>query len=87
MKPSFAFGLPYICLFLLCFLSGAFPSIRYRSGIRGHMKAVVMDLLRQYLKVEIQFQHGERCSGLNVKFAVKNALAQLVHTGELLQHQ
>ncbi|XP_043910511.1 acetyl-CoA carboxylase 1 isoform X2 [Protopterus annectens] len=31
---------------------------RYRSGIRGHMKAVVMDLLRQYLKVEIQFQHG-----------------------------
>uniref|UniRef100_A0A4W3HCG2 acetyl-CoA carboxylase n=1 Tax=Callorhinchus milii TaxID=7868 RepID=A0A4W3HCG2_CALMI len=32
---------------------------RYRSGIRGHMKAVVMDLLRQYLKVEIQFQQGE----------------------------
>lgn len=34
---------------------------RYRSGIRGHMKAVVMDLLRQYLKVETQFQHGESC--------------------------
>lgn len=32
---------------------------RYRSGIRGHMRAVVMDLLRQYLKVEVQFQHGE----------------------------
>lgn len=31
---------------------------RYRSGIRGHMKAVVMDLLRQYLKVETQFQQG-----------------------------
>ncbi|KAI1231728.1 hypothetical protein IHE44_0007360 [Lamprotornis superbus] len=31
---------------------------RYRSGIRGHMKAVVMDLLRQYLKVETQFQHA-----------------------------
>ncbi|ETE58215.1 hypothetical protein L345_16064, partial [Ophiophagus hannah] len=31
---------------------------RYRSGIRGHMKAVVMDLLRQYLRVETQFQHG-----------------------------
>ncbi|KAK7925056.1 hypothetical protein WMY93_007366 [Mugilogobius chulae] len=31
---------------------------KYRSGIRGHMKAVVMDLLRQYLKVEIQFQNG-----------------------------
>lgn len=28
------------------------------------MKAVVMDLLRQYLKVEIQFQNGENCSGL-----------------------
>ena len=24
------------------------------------MKAVVMDLLRQYLKVEIQFQNGEK---------------------------
>ncbi|XP_067350310.1 acetyl-CoA carboxylase 1 isoform X6 [Channa argus] len=36
---------------------------KYRSGIRGHMKAVVMDLLRQYLKVEIQFQNGhyEKC--------------------------
>uniref|UniRef100_A0A673MAX3 acetyl-CoA carboxylase n=1 Tax=Sinocyclocheilus rhinocerous TaxID=307959 RepID=A0A673MAX3_9TELE len=31
---------------------------KYRSGIRGHMKAVVMDLLRQYLRVEVQFQHG-----------------------------
>ncbi|XP_019903758.3 acetyl-CoA carboxylase 1 isoform X1 [Esox lucius] len=31
---------------------------KYRSGIRGHMKAVVMDLLRQYLKVEVQFQNG-----------------------------
>uniref|UniRef100_A0A8C1CXW5 acetyl-CoA carboxylase n=1 Tax=Cyprinus carpio carpio TaxID=630221 RepID=A0A8C1CXW5_CYPCA len=36
---------------------------KYRSGIRGHMKAVVMDLLRQYLRVEVQFQHGhyEKC--------------------------
>uniref|UniRef100_A0A8C1VHU6 acetyl-CoA carboxylase n=1 Tax=Cyprinus carpio TaxID=7962 RepID=A0A8C1VHU6_CYPCA len=32
---------------------------KYRSGIRGHMKAVVMDLLRQYLRVEVQFQHGK----------------------------
>ncbi|XP_019714440.1 acetyl-CoA carboxylase 1 isoform X1 [Hippocampus comes] len=31
---------------------------KYRSGIRGYMKAVVIDLLRQYLKVEIQFQNG-----------------------------
>uniref|UniRef100_A0A8C5FHV9 acetyl-CoA carboxylase n=1 Tax=Gadus morhua TaxID=8049 RepID=A0A8C5FHV9_GADMO len=31
---------------------------KYRSAIRGHMKAVVMDLLRQYLKVEVQFQNG-----------------------------
>uniref|UniRef100_A0A8C9FA64 acetyl-CoA carboxylase n=1 Tax=Pavo cristatus TaxID=9049 RepID=A0A8C9FA64_PAVCR len=40
---------------------------RYRSGIRGHMKAVVMDLLRQYLKVETQFQHGE---SLHIKHCV-----------------
>ncbi|ESP03134.1 hypothetical protein LOTGIDRAFT_199489 [Lottia gigantea] len=31
---------------------------RYRSGIRGHMKSVVQDLLRQYLKMELQFQNG-----------------------------
>lgn len=31
---------------------------RYRNGIRGHMKAVIQDLLRQYLKVELQFQNG-----------------------------
>lgn len=30
------------------------------------MKAVVMDLLRQYLKVEIQFQNGECYSGLRI---------------------
>lgn len=42
-----------------CQTSLFFVSNRYRSGIRGHMKAVVMDLLRQYLKVEIQFQNGE----------------------------
>nr|WDE40200.1 acetyl-CoA carboxylase [Tegillarca granosa] len=31
---------------------------RYRNGIRGHMKSVVQDLLKQYLRVELQFQHG-----------------------------
>ncbi|XP_053336754.1 acetyl-CoA carboxylase 2 isoform X2 [Clarias gariepinus] len=31
---------------------------RYRSGIRGYMKVVVLDLLRRYLQVEIQFQQG-----------------------------
>uniref|UniRef100_A0A8C5T0B0 Acetyl-CoA carboxylase beta n=1 Tax=Laticauda laticaudata TaxID=8630 RepID=A0A8C5T0B0_LATLA len=36
---------------------------RYRSGIRGHMKSVVLDLLRQYLQVETQFQqaHYDKC--------------------------
>uniref|UniRef100_A0AAR2J106 acetyl-CoA carboxylase n=1 Tax=Pygocentrus nattereri TaxID=42514 RepID=A0AAR2J106_PYGNA len=29
---------------------------RYRSGIRGYMKSVVLDLLRRYLQVEGQFQ-------------------------------
>lgn len=32
------------------------------------MKAVVMDLLRQYLKVETQFQHGESLSALRIYF-------------------
>lgn len=36
---------------------------RYRSGIRGYMKAVVLDLLRRYLQVEMQFQHGEGLGG------------------------
>ncbi|KFR12883.1 Acetyl-CoA carboxylase 2, partial [Opisthocomus hoazin] len=31
---------------------------RYRSGTRGYMKAVVLDLLRRYLQVETQFQHA-----------------------------
>ncbi|OXB62162.1 hypothetical protein ASZ78_015344 [Callipepla squamata] len=36
---------------------------RYRSGIRGYMKAVVLDLLRRYLQVEMQFQqaHYDKC--------------------------
>lgn len=53
----------------------AFVCIRYRSGIRGHMKAVVMDLLRQYLKVEIQFQNGEL-----------QLLMYLLHSGDMLAH-
>ena len=31
---------------------------RYRNGIRGRMKAVVHELLKQYLAVESQFQNG-----------------------------
>ncbi|CAL1616009.1 unnamed protein product [Knipowitschia caucasica] len=36
---------------------------RYRSGIRGYMKAVVLDLLKRYLEVEMQFQqaHYDKC--------------------------
>ncbi|XP_061585098.1 acetyl-CoA carboxylase [Cololabis saira] len=36
---------------------------RYRSGIRGYMKSVVLDLLKRYLQVEIQFQqaHYDKC--------------------------
>uniref|UniRef100_A0A8B9NLL7 Acetyl-CoA carboxylase beta n=1 Tax=Accipiter nisus TaxID=211598 RepID=A0A8B9NLL7_9AVES len=37
---------------------------RYRSGIGGYMKAVVLDLLRRYLQVETQFQHGEGLGAL-----------------------
>nr|UXL88908.1 acetyl-CoA carboxylase-like 6 isoform 3 [Potamotrygon motoro] len=31
---------------------------RFRCGIRGHMKSIVLDLLRRYLNVETQFQHA-----------------------------
>ncbi|XP_033618279.1 acetyl-CoA carboxylase 2 isoform X1 [Fukomys damarensis] len=36
---------------------------RYRSGTRGYMKAVVLDLLRRYLQVEHHFQqaHFDKC--------------------------
>ncbi|XP_028850871.1 acetyl-CoA carboxylase 2 isoform X3 [Denticeps clupeoides] len=36
---------------------------RYRSGIRGYMKSVVLDLLKRYLEVEMQFQqaHYDKC--------------------------
>ncbi|KAH0625645.1 hypothetical protein JD844_015237 [Phrynosoma platyrhinos] len=36
---------------------------QYRSGIRGHMKSVVLDLLRRYLQVETEFQqaHYDKC--------------------------
>ncbi|XP_041957093.1 acetyl-CoA carboxylase isoform X3 [Alosa sapidissima] len=36
---------------------------RYRSGIRGYMKSVVLDLLKRYLQVEVQFQqaHYDKC--------------------------
>ncbi|KAG1958146.1 acetyl-CoA carboxylase isoform X3 [Pimephales promelas] len=36
---------------------------RYRSGVRGYMKSVVLDLLKRYLQVEMQFQqaHYDKC--------------------------
>lgn len=36
---------------------------RYRNGIKGHMKAVIQSLLKQYLEVEKKFQRGnyDRC--------------------------
>ncbi|KAM4746168.1 acetyl-CoA carboxylase 2 isoform 5-T5 [Anableps anableps] len=36
---------------------------RYRSGIRGYMKSVVLDVLKRYLEVEMQFQqaHYDKC--------------------------
>ncbi|XP_055926217.1 acetyl-CoA carboxylase-like isoform X1 [Argiope bruennichi] len=39
---------------------------RYRNGIRGRMKAVVQDLLKQYLSVETEFQNGhyDKCVAL-----------------------
>lgn len=31
---------------------------RYRNGIKGHMKSVIQDLLKQYVAVESLFQHA-----------------------------
>lgn len=36
---------------ILCF--------RYRNGCRGHMKAVIVSLIRQYLQVESLFSEGK----------------------------
>lgn len=33
--------------------------LRYRSGVRGYMKSVVLNLLKRYLQVETQFQQGD----------------------------
>lgn len=40
-----------------------FPMSRYRLGIRGYAKFTVKELLRQYLRVEQQFQlgHYDKC--------------------------
>lgn len=46
----------FCILFCIVFLFGL---LRYRSGIRGYMKSVVLDLLKQYLQVEMQFQQGD----------------------------
>lgn len=32
---------------------------RYRNGIKGHMKSVITDLIRNYLNIENLFQHGQ----------------------------
>ena len=32
---------------------------RYRTGIKGHMKAVITDLIRNYLNIETLFQYGQ----------------------------
>ena len=32
---------------------------RYRNGIKGHMKMVITDLIKNYLSIETVFQHGQ----------------------------
>lgn len=44
---------------------------RYRNGIRGHMKAVVLSLLRQYLQHEVLFNEGINKLIYNSKRKVK----------------
>jgi acetyl-CoA carboxylase/biotin carboxylase 1 len=38
---------------------------RYRNGIKGHMKSVIQNLLRQYLAVENLFQHSNFDKSIN----------------------
>ncbi|XP_049317448.1 acetyl-CoA carboxylase [Bactrocera dorsalis] len=54
---------------------------RYRNGIRGRMKAVVHELLRQYYEVESQFQHGhyDKCVAL-VRENSKDDMQKVVNT-------
>ncbi|EFX86656.1 hypothetical protein DAPPUDRAFT_222043 [Daphnia pulex] len=54
---------------------------RYRNGIRGRMKAVVHDLLKQYLVVEGQFQNGhyDKCVSM-LREKNKETMAAVVAT-------
>uniref|UniRef100_A0A8D2KPK5 acetyl-CoA carboxylase n=1 Tax=Urocitellus parryii TaxID=9999 RepID=A0A8D2KPK5_UROPR len=52
---------------------------RYRSGARGYMKAVVLDLLRRYLQVEHHFQqaHYDKCV-INLREQFKPDMSQVL---------
>nr|XP_010961867.1 acetyl-CoA carboxylase 2 isoform X1 [Camelus bactrianus] len=52
---------------------------RYRSGTRGYMKAVVLDLLRKYLLVEHHFQqaHYDKCV-INLREQLKPDMSQVL---------
>nr|XP_045221816.1 acetyl-CoA carboxylase 2 isoform X2 [Macaca fascicularis] len=52
---------------------------RYRSGIRGYMKTVVLDLLRRYLHVEHHFQqaHYDKCV-INLREQFKPDMSQVL---------
>ncbi|KAL4698557.1 hypothetical protein H8959_011214 [Pygathrix nigripes] len=52
---------------------------RYRSGIRGYMKTVVLDLLRRYLQVEHHFQqaHYDKCV-INLREQFKPDMSQVL---------
>ncbi|XP_019657379.1 acetyl-CoA carboxylase 2 isoform X2 [Ailuropoda melanoleuca] len=52
---------------------------RYRSGTRGYMKAVVLDLLRRYLRVEHHFQqaHYDKCV-INLREQLKPDMSQVL---------
>ncbi|XP_006870497.1 PREDICTED: acetyl-CoA carboxylase 2 [Chrysochloris asiatica] len=52
---------------------------RYRSGTRGYMKAVVLDLLRRYLQVEHHFQqaHYDKCV-INLREQFKPDMTQVL---------
>ena len=51
----------YTQLFYQTFISSPLNTqlfSRYRNGLKGHRKAVILGVIKQYLQVEMQFNEG-----------------------------
>ena len=47
-------------------------SVRYRGGLRGRMKMEIIQLLKEYHRVEEAFQGMLRCVCTHVKYVANN---------------